>query len=313
MASVLPTPVKTWTLVKNQSMASSGVLATDTNVLMLALINQLITWGWTISGSGSTAYGGGANDSTNRIASTANMSVGCWITLYNSAMGLYLQIQQHSATSGQWIFRGSYAGFSGGSPSATVAGTAADSFNANIQNGFNTPFCNIAFGSTCKWHGWKSSDNYVHRIVVYVSSVPTFFLHLEKAVNAPAGFPAAVAAVLDQGASSTTNKILLAGLHWYSYYAAARADLGVMQVTVAGTTGPALANPGVFDSNWAILPLGCGSVTAAIYGPAFWFADLWLVATSLQEAATFPASGARQFVVCGDLVLPWDDTAMQVT
>jgi hypothetical protein len=312
MASTLPTLQKTWTVVANQTVASAGTVDGDTSNLMLLIISQLITWGWTVVGSGSTAYGGGANDSVNRITTTANFSNSCWITLSNSTMGISLQIQKNSSTDGLWNWRASYAGFTGGTPSATVAGTAADSFICNLTVGLGYPFIGNAFATTCKWHGWKSSDNYVHDVIVYVSSVPVFRLRVEKSANAPTGFPAAVVAVLDQGNGSGTNRLLVGGINWYAWYAASKRTLQYMQACI-GTTAVQGMTVSVFDNNYMISPVGVASTTAAVLGMGFWNADLYLIASSLQEGTAFPATGARTWVVCGDFLLPWTDVAMQIT
>ena len=312
MASTLPTLSKTWSFVQNQTVTSVGTVEGDTNNLMLLLINQLITWGWTVVGSGSTAYGSGANDGTNRITTTANFSASCWITLSNSTMGCSLQIQK--STTPNWIWRGSYAGFTGGSPSATVAGTAADSFNANSSGGGGAaaPFGASAFATTCKWHGWKSSDNYVHEIVVYIASNPGFHLRIEKAVNAPAGFPAAVFAINDAGGSGS-NKMILGSLIWTMWYSSARQQMYYMTVAILGGMFIQSMVVSGFDNNYMIAPIGVAWTTAPVLGMGFWNADLYVVASSLTEGATFPSSGPRTWVVCGDLLLPWTDVAMQIT
>ena len=316
MASVLPTLAKTWSYVQNQTVSSAGTVDGDTSNMMLLLINQLITWGWAVVGSGSTAYGSGANDGTNRITVTANFSNSCWITLSNSTMGMSLQIQKDSSANGKWNWKGSYAGFSGGSPSATVAGTASDVFQANAQGAVAYPFSSAAFATTCKWHGWRSSDNYVHMLVVYNASVPIFWLRLEKSANAPAGFPAATVCIWDQGNhAGTYNMMILADVgtfQWMCYYASAARVLSYMQVCI-GTTAVQGLVVAIYDSNYMISPIGPASTTTAILGMGFWCADLYLVASSLQEGATMPAAGARTWVVCGDLLLPWTDVAMQVT
>ena len=310
MASTLPTLAKTWTIVQNQTTTSGGTVATDTNNLMLTLINLLISWGWSVVGSGSTNYGSGANDGTNRFRTTADIVANAWITLNNSTMGVSLQLQVNS--SAQWSWKGSYAGFTGGTPSTTVAGTASDSFLCNTQQGTDYPFGNTVFATTCKWHAWKSSDNYAHMIVVYVASVPVFFLRIEKAANAPTGFPAATVSALTQGSSTAVNRMLIAQLTWYMYYASAVRALTYMQVCI-GTSAVQAQVVSVYDSNYMISPIGPASTTTAILGMGFWCADLYLIASSLQEGAALPATGARTWVVCGDLLLPWTDVAMQIT
>jgi hypothetical protein len=313
MASILPSLAKTWSIGQNQTVTSGGTLLADTQNMMLLFINQLITWGWTVVGSGSTNYGSGANDGTNRFRTTADMVASAWITLSNSTMGVSLQMQHNASNNGQWTWKGSYAGFTGGSLSSTVAGTASDSFACNTAGGTSFPFAGSGtFATVCKWHSWKSSDNYVHQVVVYVASVPVFWFRAEKATNAPAGFPVATITVNDEGAGTTANKMLVTAVAFYAYYNAAARTYGYMQVSIGSNATQGLA-VAIYDSNYMISPIGVASTTAAILGMGFWCADLYLVASSLQEGAAMPASGARTWVVCGDLLLPWTDVAMQIT
>jgi hypothetical protein len=284
---------------------------------MLAIINLLISWGWTVVGSGSTNYGSGANDGVNRLRTISDVVSNSWITLSNATMGVSLQIQLIN-TIAQWSWMGSYAGFTGGTITSSVAGTAADSFYCALTNpSGDYPFGSSFTANTCRWHGWKSSDNNVHQIVVYCSSVPTFFLRIEKSVAAPTGFPAATISVLNSGSNGMVNMMLVANLNWYVWYAAAARNLKYMQVGIGAGPNPtsvqSLASVSVYDSNYMISPIGPASTTAAILGMGFWCADLYLVASSLQDGATMPASGARTWVVCGDLLLPWTDVAMQIT
>jgi hypothetical protein len=319
MASVIPTFAKTWSLVQNQAYATSSVTATDNKAMTLLIVNQLIAWGWTVSGSGSTNYGSGARDGTNRWRTIADIVASAWIELHNGTMGLYLVVQGAAGNNGQFGWVASYLGFSGGTPTATVSGTATDSFNANYNNATNYPISNSAL--TAKWHGWASSDGTVNRIVVYVGSKPVFHLHVEKPVVAVAGFPNSVITVMDQGSNAASNNMMLIGVWftggyggWYTYYLAARRALfGVLPAFGAGASVQSQTIACPVDGNWSLSNVGCGvNGVAAFQGLFFWFSDLWSVASSLQEGATLPASGARQVVKCGDFVLPWSDVAMAV-
>jgi hypothetical protein len=321
MASVIPTFIKTWSLVQNQAYVTTGVVATDNKNMVLLIVNQLITWGWTVSGSGSSNYGSGARDGTNRWRTVADIVASAWIELHNGTMGCYLQLFHNSSNSGQFTWQGSYAGFSGGTINATTAGTASDSFNCNTGNGTNFPIGNAAFSA--KWHGWASSDGYVNRIIVYNNSVPVFCLHMEKPTVAVTGFPNCVMGISDEGGGSSNNQLLLStwftSYMWFVYYASARRGVCGVLPYIGGVATPTSAqaqtivNP--VDTNWTIVNVGAGAnvaTTSLFAGIFFWFADLWSIATALQEGATLPASGARQVVVCGDLLLPWSDVAMQV-
>lgn len=311
MASVLPTLVKSYNLVQNQSYTTSSVVATDNKAMVLAIVNQLITWGWTCKGSGSTGSGG-ARDNTNRWATVTNIVASAWIEIYNATMGFYLCIQNDGSNGGTFTWKGSYVGFSGGSPSATVSGTAADSFNANYGGGAYYPISNTTFSA--KWHGWQSTDGYINKIVVYYNSIPTFFLHIEKPTNAVAGFPNVIASIGDQGNSSTNNRAIMANIFWYTYESSALRTYSPVEATLHGSTAiQALTAVNIHDNNWCLSPLGFGSSTAAIYGLSGWCMDTYLIASSIQEGAALPATGARTWVVVGDMVLPWSDVAMQVT
>ena len=317
MPSVIPAFTKTWSYVQNQSYTTGGSSTIDNKSMVLNIVNQLITWGWEVSGSGSSYYGSGARDGVNRWSTIDDIVASAWIELHSAAMGCYLVVKDNG-DNGTFLWLGSYLGFSGGTPSATQAGTAPDSFNCNQQNGGSYPCGNASFSA--KWHGWSSSDGYVNRIVVYVNSIPVLYLHFEKPTITIDGFPNCVMSVLDSGGSAQNMMIVNkwftgSGGGWFMYYASTRQSLfGVLPFLGPDQVSAQLqTNVCPIDGNWMICNVGCGNNNnTAIQGIFFWFADLWTVASLLQEGATMPASGARQVVVCGDFLLPWTNVAMQV-
>ena len=309
MASVLPTLTKTWNLVQNQAYTTASNVTTDNKSMTLAIVNQLISWGWTCKGSGSTGSGG-ARDNTNRWSTISNIVASAWIELYNSTMGAYLLIQNDGSNTCALTWKVSYTGFSGGSPSATVAGTAADSFDPSYSAGAALPFNSSAFSA--KWHGWQSTDGYVNKIVVWVNSVAVFLFHIEKPTNGVAGFPSVGVVVNNQGNSASNNRALVGSLNWYTYEASAKQTYSVAQIYVGSTALQAVTIVNPHDSNWCIGPLGVGSVTAAISGLQFWCADTYLIASSINQGSALPATGARLWVKVGDMLLPWSDVAMQI-
>ncbi len=324
MPSVIPGFTKTWTITANNAFTSGSVSAfNDTCNMMVVFTTWLLANGWTLvnNGTGGNAGLPGAYSALNNLwadqTSFGNVNAGnAWMQLTNTTMGLYLLIQQQ-ATAGSYAFtwKASYIGWSGGAPGAYTLPTApADAFICNRNQVVAYPFGNSTYLS-CKYHTWKSSDNYVNRFIVYFNNVPVFHFHAEKVVNAVAGFPAAVIAVMDEGSSTTTNMCLvvtwvIAG-GWYSYFsAAARILLGGFPY-IGGVSPQAATAVDPLDSNWQILPVCCGMTISAVLCLLFWFSDLWTVSSTLQEGCLLPSAAPYQCVVVGDFLLPWTNTVMQ--
>jgi hypothetical protein len=311
MASVIPGFEKTWTISANNAYTTAGTTAeADNCYLLTAIINWMISNGWTFVGSGNGTGGTSSSSSFTWTNSLTTCFLGsAWVQLHNSTIGCYLLVQQNAtATNYSFTWTVSASGWTG-SISATSPGTAPG--DATSAGTAADPFGNATFSA--KWHAWKSSDGYVTRIVVYVNSVPVFHFHAEKPTNPIGGtFPGFVIGVIQEGANAFTVNNCLVAL-WTSvstYYWRSLNGSFAGSLIYYGSTGSlqTVAAANTYDGNWAILPVGaCNSG-----GFYFWFADLWCIASALQEGCLLPASPPYQVVVVGDLVLPWTNTPMQV-
>ena len=332
MPSVIPGFIKTWTISPNNAFTSGGVSISNDNLnFMIVFVNWLLANGWTCGGSGTGttggtyAYGAHGTPGTSLWVAIASFGGSAWIRLVNSTMGIELLIQEGATY--QFSCLASYLGFTGGggSVSATVAPTATDSFNCKASGAGATVWFNAVMFSG-KYHTWKSSDGYVNHFVLYVNSVPVFHLHVEKPVNAVAGFPSAVVGLRDQAGGTTTNVDTIAqwanwNSSWTTYFASAIRYLTYAQVVTGATVSQgavaiqAITAIDLLDGNWNITPMGCAANIASYAGLYFWFADLWLIASSLQEGCLMPSTAPYQVVVVGDMLMPWlnSSVAMQVS
>jgi hypothetical protein len=145
--------------------------------------------------------------------------------------------------------------------------------------------------------------------------VPVFHFHAEKVVNAVAGFPASVIAVMDEGTDTVVNTCLIAvwvsAGGWYSYFLAAARTLVGGYPYVGGGSPQAATAVDPLDSNWQILPVCCGMTVSGVLCLLFWFSDLWAISSTLQEGCLLPSAAPYQCVVVGDFLLPWTNTVMQ--
>ena len=333
MPSVIPGFQKTWTISANNAFTTGGVSNfQDTTNMLVVFFNWLLANGWTCGGSGTGtggayAFGAHGTPSVSLLVGSGSFGNGsggnAWIRLMNATMGIEVLVQQASGT-GSAIFAwyASYAGFTGGAPSATVAPTATDAFTCNTQAGATGyPFWNTGTFSG-KYHTWKSSDGYVNHFILYINSIPVFHFHSEKPTNAIAGLPSAIIGVFDDnnGGAGADNNMCQIGAWlthaWYhTYFASAAQNLNGAIITINTTTARSIAAACLLDGNWSITPVGCGNTSGSYAGFYFWFADLWTVATVLQEGCLMPSTAPYQVVVVGDLLLPWlnNSTPMQVT
>jgi hypothetical protein len=331
MPSVIPGFVKTWTISPNNAFTSGGISISNDNLnFMLVFVNWLLANGWTCGGSGTGttggtyAYAAHGTPGTSLWVALASFGGSAWIRLINSTMGIELLFQE--GASYQFTCNASYLGFTGGagSVSATVAPTATDSFKCNSGGASDVLFNGAMFSG--KYHTWKSSDGYVNHFILYVNSVPVFHFHVEKPTNAVAGLPSAVISIRDQNNGTTTNVdtvVTWTSMNgpWYTYFASAIRYLSyaLVAVGVSNSYGAilvqALLVPNLLDGNWSITPLGAAIGTNAYGGLYFWFADLWLIASSLQEGCLMPSTAPYQVVVVGDLLMPWLNSSvpMQVS
>ena len=332
MPSVIPGFIKTWTISPNNAFTSGGVSISNDNLnFMIVFVNWLLANGWTCGGSGTGttggtyAYGAHGTPGTSLWVAIASFGGSAWIRLVNSTMGIELLIQEGATY--QFSCLASYLGFTGGggSVSATVAPTATDSFNCKSSTAAASVWFNGAMFSG-KYHTWKSSDGYVNHFVLYVNSVPVFHFHAEKPVNAVPGFPSAVVGVRDQSGGTTTNVDIIAQwanypAEWFAYFSSAARNLSYAQVSIGPTSTLGAVNVqaitaiDLLDGNWNITPMGCAANITAYAGLYFWFADLWLIASSLQEGCLMPSTAPYQVVVVGDMLMPWlnSSVTMQVS
>lgn len=324
MPSVIPGFTKTWTIAANNAFTTGSVLPSrDTQNFMVVFVTWLLANGWTLvnNGTGGTAGTPGTYSAINLLwvdyTSFGTATGGnAWIQLNNSTMGLYLLIQQGTAVLAySFTWKASYTGWSGGSPNAyTPPPAPADLFVCNYQGVVAYPFTYNVLMS-CKYHTWKSSDGYVNRFIVYYNNVPVFHFHAEKVVNAIAGFPSAVIGVFDQGSNVNINMCLVAAFNsndgWFSYFSSAARGLRAALLYVQATSLQTENTVNPLDSNWGIFPVGCGALISAVPYFYFWFSDLWIIGSVLQEGCLLPSAAPYQCVVVGDLLLPWTNIVMQ--
>jgi hypothetical protein len=310
MPSLLPAFQKTWTISANNAFTNTGNVQSDNCYLLLAIVNWLLSNGWSFVGSGNGTGGASSSSSFTWTASLTTCFLGdAWITMHNAILGCYLLVQQNaSGANYSFTWTVSAIGWTG-SISATSPGTAPG--DATVCSAGADPFGNAVFSA--KWHAWKSSDGYVTRIVAYANSVPVFHFHAEKPTGAVGGsFPGFVIAVKQEGANAFTVNACVIGIwsassaYWYSLNGS---FWGSLVVTSPGAaTIQSIINPNPYDGNWQMTPVGCCNAS----GFYFWFSDLWSIASSLQEGCLMPSSSPYQMVVVGDFALPWINTPMLV-
>jgi hypothetical protein len=317
----LPALDKTWQYNVNNRITSSGNGGNDKKSVLLAIKNALKAFAsnpWTVAGSSNASAAG--MDAVDRWASIANMtgvtsagSPHSWIVFNQVGVG---QICWDMVGSNPTDFlnmtvvwsRGSL--FTGGT--TTNRPTATDSITllngGTWLNGQTTSYEHL-------WHLWHSTDGHSTRI--HVRSLGTIlapgcFARFERPKSPLAQWttPAII------GWNGTASSFLSSTWSSTASLKGNKPGGGEMNLFTtcegwSSALGPTrLALPNDFTTEYEIFPLAlaCEEVGArGRHGEQF---DLWYVTSSLVDGDTMPADASKQFVVVGDILLPWNNTTM---
>lgn len=316
MTLVLPTLEKTgssaWQFANNLVTAASGTLLTDAQNMLFGLKQALIGFThdpWTVissSDSVSTTSSDLWTDASKLIWNTDPYYEHSWIVLQQTRLGgtgtsqicinLYNSANQISITFSPTV------GFSGGT--LLTRPTATD--EAALLN--NTWINSTSQGGVI--HVQQSGDGQSTRFFVFQAGSLVSWLLLETVVT--------------DASSLLTYK----GLAWcstslptLSYLTTTAGWMGTFgSVALIAYTGSesysstyvASAMSGVapeLTGGYPLCPISAHSETTGATGRVGRFVDMWFGSPSIVTGSTYPASGARNFIQIGGLVLPWDGTS----
>lgn len=326
----------------NKRLISTGVPLTDQRQALLQIINDMISFPlspWTVVGSANGA-GSFGMDGVNRwdgltklVFATNTGTAHSWIVLQQSGISTKFQIcfdlvnaSNLSNADGRYmdLYVSGAAGFgtaNGGTdgtnttrPTATDENPYGTTGNANfIDGGSNvTAHTQETIISTM-----QSSDGQAFRCLIRLpGSRYSVYFNCEKPKNPISGWTNPYFGRWTCIVSSSGDQPTYANFNDTSNMRTRVTALGTPTNTglYVGTEGfsGAMAGQWIVSRNelldqWELYPtnLYCTSPSGARgrYGKPF---DMWWCSTSLSSGETFPSDGSRQFLVVGDIVIPWD-------
>jgi hypothetical protein len=337
----LPTLARTWRFKVGQLSAGNSTLETQTDTLILVIVNSLLgtgTWTdsdgntqaitpiWTVRSSNNGAGAFGNNDGVNRwstIADLVHANAGTnhsWIVLRNANIPLEVLIDLNGSTNAITIIV-SHSGFgvaNGGTDgTATAAPTALNSItlhsNSVTWGASGTTSLQTVVQALFSTDG---SDTRIiccrngHMCGLWLFAKPTELVgswanpYVAGILGSSAGAPSSsVPAAADLGASTA----IFRGFGTTSF---------VMGMTSEGFTDGALFNTlttsdGFVASSNPMLPARVASVTASHTGSRALLADTWLGRSNLPTGHGYPVTPtAPSFMQFGSLIVPWNKSVV---
>lgn len=331
----LPTLVKTWEVEGSQQAGGSSnallyrdimwilkqnMIGEDTAGASLAYTNP-----WIVESSSDGAGVFGNNDLVDHWADNGDLvwaNTGTnhsWIVLKNAVTGVQVCIDLDFSLSRfihlSWSESAGYGVANGGTD-----GTATDRPTATDQRTLinTTTWCS---GSSTQTHAvvhtWQSTDGECTRACVLMFSQPVLFWAFDKAKNAVTGFSgnySIVRASTNTTSSCVTFALLAGTSNAFGRDGATNFDIylatemfGVNSEPYIGSEIPKDDVDGYVD--FTSITLVGESPRRGEHGEC---SDMWYGNNFRGSGHSWPADLTRQFVQFGDLVLPWDGSAIQV-
>lgn len=311
----LPALVKTWQHNVNNSSAAQGSAATDNRRMLRLIKDALIGFGtnpWTVQRSCDSIT---VNTSGDEWLADGDLVGGAgahsWIVLRQTGLAANFEVCFDLNSAGvqtATIAVSPSAGFTGGTTSARP--TATDEIVLISTATFTANAADVAI----RWSVSQSSDGQSTRIWWAAAGAVCGFMIFDKpgsptsgwsnpsASWAMTGVPTAANLFGTNGRmrSGSTNGNVCALVEGYTT-ALAPAD------TVFGN----IANE--IDSAWPMYPLGIACTTSGIRGRHGNLIDAWAGSSAVGSGDTYPNDASNQFVQVGNLILPWNGGAVNLT
>lgn len=316
----LPTLTKTWNFDVN--IASPGPNSVANWQTWHWTLKELFKAnGWSVAGSGGAgAGGGGGMDAVDRwvvstdITAFASSVNNNWIVLQNDNVRTGFQVLYQP--------RSHAGGAAGGGLLINLSPTGV--YTGGAQTTLPTATDQIAMVNSSVWastvppvtHWWNSTDYQLTRVAWSASGVSQGFLLFDQAVSSVSGWTDPWVAIVAYPGSLTTY----ANLHTGTGFTRAKAGSTTMAVylTSEGWNSDAAGERMTFGNDldggaFPIPPIGVASETTGARGRHGELVDIWWGSTIISDGAHYPDTLPRQFVQVGHLILPWDQTAGQMS
>jgi hypothetical protein len=323
----LPTLVKTWQFLVNQTTTATGTSDGDCRAVMWNLKNSLVmtTGGfstpWTVvassDGAGNIAPVSGSPTVTDLWTGPTKITEGStnhsWIVLKQAAISSNYQIcidfNNSSTLRYMTLLWSPSVGFTGGTAGARP--TASDSITLISNNqwlgGFTT-------SQQYQLHVMMSSDGQCTRIAGYSQSALQMLWMFDRPNNAVSGWTTPAVAMALQFAGWASYSELWSTANVYGHVSGPM----TMFMTTEAYNGAPLGQkwsgaPNDLDGNSPLTPIGLASETALMRGRHGTLYDMWFGNYTYLEGDTYPNSSANQFVTFTNTVHPWNGSTVLVT
>ena len=330
----LPTPAKTWVIDPCNSISYTSYLQ-RTSEVMLAIKNSILTMsGVTVKGScnGTT----GAMDGTDRWTTSTDVqtrtnsatAAQSWIVLKFANMGgAELLLTYQDSFDYRFGVQFSAGGNFAAAATATHRPTATDyQVMLNPSAGTRTPANGggIAFatsGVAALWTTWLASDGSALYFGIASAAEWWSIVSIQlvsSAVTSGTFSPAAVCftltpssvfgygGMLDIWESAPVTSCRINSLSVYGFFGTEAAKTGI---------APALytAIAELQGSGHNMFPVMLWSETPGARGFIGTVTDMWVGNSTAASGDTYPNDTSRLFVQVGDMILPWDGSAVVMT
>jgi hypothetical protein len=323
----MPTPEKTWQFDVNNPVGQTGVVLSDGQTLMMAIVRGLVDMPlnpWIVMGSsdGATAGMDGVNrwkpagtwDFTKLVWNNAGSAHG-WIVLRQAALFSTCELCiDLSYTNPAFItFIWGITAFTGGTtlnrPTTTTSVTL-------INQTWWAPNSGSWLGGGYV-HVMQSTDGECSRVVFMWDDIPILFWIFDKVKNPVAGWTLPVVVYVGNNANNLTSVMTVV---WYSDTARLNTRTPAAGNAALFMTGEgygaynfyeytALTQPNQLSGEVTVFPIGLVSETTGFKGRHGELYDIWWGPTGIAAgtpAGTWPDDTTRKYWSPDALILPWD-------
>lgn len=330
MSADYPSLDKTWQYNVNQTLAAAGTALACGQLALFSFYASLVGFAtnpWQPRGSnnGSTASllavsatgpgtGWASASSVNFSLAGQSWAVVRQIGLSSGAHPELLISSSGNSGTAVVVYFSPAAGFTGGT--TTTLPTATDQILVTNGGAFGVNGTNRAYNL----HALQSSDGACTRVAIVYSSVCTLWFSIENAKTQVTGWTTPVI-VSWVGNNTTTNVLTGAGFYntTAGYTGVTPGTLAGFSLFLTGEFAPTnlltklLSVPNDLSTEYPMMPIGLFSYTSPARGRLGMVYDLWWglsVNTFGQEYAGVAAHAFAQF---GEMIVPWNGTAANVT
>lgn len=205
--------------------------------------------------------------------------------------------------------------------------SGASTTSSPVPNGPSNPMSEVAYGDITfainspttaqRLHVMMSDDGKITRWwSCHDGSFSSNFVQVSEVAGASVWTPGGYGHVYlppNNGSYGTLND----SAHARSVYPGTHNDEFFMYMTSIGSIaalGQIQTVPDDDSGDYPVSAIGLASGTPATYGPRRGaLDDIWWGSTAISSGDTYPASGSKDFVQLGDLVLPWNGTTMEMS